>query len=88
MKKLRKAVEITDAKVQFVSLVDRAANKKRFLIAKNDGSGFHTYGRILKVDTSTHYITGIVYEPLSEDSQGNYMTAEEIRKAEIGRAHV
>ena len=42
---------------------------------------FTTYGRILKVDTQHHYITGIVYEPMTEDSHGNFMTEEEIVKA-------
>ena len=31
---IAKAYEITDAKIQFVSLVDKAANMKRFLITK------------------------------------------------------
>ena len=35
MKKgLKKAYEITDAKIQFVSLVDKAANKRQFLLKK------------------------------------------------------
>lgn len=80
---IRKAYEIKDAKIQFVSLVDKAANKKAFLIRKADGSesGFPTYGRIVKADADSHFVTGIVYEPMVEDAQGNYMTAEEITKA-------
>lgn len=80
---LRKAYEITDAKIQFVSLVDRAANLRKFLLTKADGgkASFTTYGRILKADAENHYVTGVVYEPLAEDSQGNYMTEEEITKA-------
>ncbi len=83
MKKIKKAVEITDAKIQFVSLVDKAANKRRFLFKKEkDGkAAFTSYGRIIKTDTENHYVTGIVYEPMEEDSHGNYMTAEEITKA-------
>ena len=34
---LRKAYESTDAKIQFVALVDKAANKRQFLIKKEDG---------------------------------------------------
>ena len=47
---LRKAYEITDAKIQFVSLVDKAANKRQFLIKKEDGgkATFTTYGRIIR----------------------------------------
>lgn len=81
--RIEKAIEITDAKIHFVSLVDKAANKRQFLITKaKDGQAeFATLGRILKVDNDTHYITGVVYEPLIEDSHGNFMTEDEIRKA-------
>lgn len=81
---IAKAYAISDAKIQFVSLVDKAANKQRFLITKADESGtanFTTYGSIVKKDDS-HYVTGIVYEPMTEDSQGNYMTEDEIIKAQ------
>lgn len=83
MPQITKAYAITDAKIGFVSLVDKAANKKTFLITKaDDGSAaFTTYGRILKTDTENHFVTGIVYEPMVEDSQGNYMTEAEITKA-------
>lgn len=83
MSKVQKAIEISDAKIQFVSLVDKAANRRQFLVTKQeDGQAqFSTYAKILKVDANTHYITGIVYEPLTEDAHGNYMTEEEIRKA-------
>ncbi|QIB26092.1 XkdF-like putative serine protease domain-containing protein [Caloranaerobacter azorensis] len=82
MNRVKKAYEITDAKINFVSLVDKAANKKQFLIVKNkDNLTFQTFGRILKVDEETHYVTGVVYEPLQEDAHGNFMTEEEIKKA-------
>lgn len=83
MRKVERAYEITDAKIQFVSLVDRAANKRPFLLTKaDDGEAtFTTYGRIIKADEDSHYVTGIVYEPLEEDSHGNFMTEEEITKA-------
>lgn len=83
MSKVQKAIEISDAKIQFVSLVDKAANKRQFLVTKGeDGQAqISTYSKILKVDADTHYITGIVYEPMTEDAHGNYMTEEEIRKA-------
>ena len=82
-KRMEKAYEITDAKIQFVSLVDAAANLRKFLVKKaEDGkAAFTTYGRIVKADAESHYVTGIVYEPMAEDSQGNYMTEEEIIKA-------
>jgi hypothetical protein len=83
MPQITKAHEITEAKISFVSLVDKAANKKKFLITKADSGSadFTTYGRILKADATNHFVTGIVYEPMVEDSQGDYMTEEEITKA-------
>lgn len=82
--KVVKAYAMTDVKPIFVSLVDKAANQRQFLLTKSqDGSAiFQTYGRILKADSEAHYVTGIVYEPMEEDTQGNYMTAEEIEKAQ------
>ncbi len=84
MPDLRKAYAISDAKISFVSLVDKAANKREFLITKaeNDGAAnFTSMGEILKTDKAQHYVTGVVYEPMTEDSHKNYMTAEEIEKA-------
>lgn len=83
MPRIAKAYAITDAKISFVSLVNKAANKKQFLITKsgNGSASFSTFGRILKADASSHFVTGIVYEPMVEDTQGNYMTEEEITKA-------
>ena len=83
MAELAKAKSISDVEVQFVSLVDKAANRKSFLITKaEDGTAsFSANGRIVKTDGDSHYVTGIVYEPMTEDTQGDFMTEEEIRKA-------
>lgn len=83
---IKKAYEITDAKINFVSLVDKAANKRTFLITKaeNGEAEFTTNCKIVKSDQKMHYVTGVVYEPLTEDSHGNYMTEEEITKAAYG----
>ena len=83
MAKIEKAIEIQSAKIQFVSLVDKAANGRQFLITKaTEGlAQFTSLGKILKLDADIHYLTGIVYEPLVEDTQGNFMTAAEIQKA-------
>lgn len=80
---ISKAYAISDAKISFVSLVDKAANQREFLITKaeNGNAEFAYNGRIIKMDDETHYITGVVYEPLTEDTHGNYMTAEEIQKS-------
>lgn len=80
---IEKATAITNARIQFVSLVDKAANKRTFLI-KKEASGavtFSGYGRIVKTDSENHYVTGIVYEPMREDSHGDYMEEAEIVKA-------
>lgn len=78
-----KAYEITDAKIKFVSLVDKAANLKKFLITKAEAgeATFSTFGRIVKADAANHFVTGIVYEPMTEDAHGNFMTEDEITKA-------
>ena len=82
-KAIEKAYAISDAKISFVSLVDKAANKKQFLITKAEAgsASFASYGRIVNADAESHYVTGIVYEPMTEDAHGNYMTEEEITKA-------
>ena len=86
--KIEKAFEITNAKISFVSLVDKAANKRQFLITKAEEgtASFQSFGRIIKADSEAHYVTGVVYEPMVEDTQGNHMTAEEITKAAYGYA--
>lgn len=78
-----KAREIKDARISFVSLVDKAANKKQFLITKaeNGKAEFTMESRIVKTDSESHYVTGVVYEPMVEDAHGDFMTAEEITKA-------
>ncbi|MGN0332181.1 MAG: XkdF-like putative serine protease domain-containing protein [Lachnospiraceae bacterium] len=83
--KVEKAYAISDAKISFVSLVDKAANKKKFLIRKSDdceddSQEFVSYGKIIQKSEEGHLVTGIVYEPMTEDTDGNYMTAEEIEK--------
>lgn len=86
--KIEKAFAITNAKISFVSLVDKAANKRQFVVIKADKgeASFQTFGRVLKADSEAHYVTGVVYEPMVEDTQGNYMTADEILKAAYGYA--
>lgn len=83
MPEIAKAYAMSDVRISFVSLVDKAANKRQFLVTKaEDGSAsFQSVGRIIKADAETHEVTGIVYEPMTEDTDGNYMTEEEIVKA-------
>lgn len=81
--KIERAYEITDAKISFVSLVDAAANRKTFLVtrAKDGQAELKLTGRIIRQDDDKHLVTGVVYEPLEEDTWGTYMSAEEIEKA-------
>lgn len=83
MNNIEKAIEIRNARIRFVSLVDKAANLQSFLVTKNkDGeASFTTCGQIVKADADNHYVTGIVYEPMVKDSQGNFITEDEIVKA-------
>lgn len=83
MSDVKKSYALSDVKITFVSLVDRAANKKTFLLTKQaDGkAGFQSTGRILKVDGESHFVTGIVYEPMVADAHDNFMTEAEIEKA-------
>ena len=79
----RKHTRLQTLKSHSFPLWDKAANKRQFLLKKEDGgkATFTTYGRIIKADADNHYVTGIVYEPMEEDSHGNDMTGEEITKA-------
>lgn len=77
-----KAIEIIDAEIEFVSLVDKAANKRQFLFAKSeDGpSKIKIQNKLIKSDDE-HTVIGIIYEPGVEDAHGNFMKADEIKKA-------
>lgn len=74
--------EIKNAQISFVSLVDKAANKKKFAIIKAESTPtFERSVPILKVDDEKRIVTGIVYEPDVQDAHGEFMTAEEIEKS-------
>ena len=90
MSNIVKSREIKDAHISFVSLVGKAANRHSFAIVKADDgkANFTTFGPIVKVDDEQHYVTGVVYEPDTDDTQGDYMTAEEIQKAASGATTV
>ncbi len=56
MEEIKKSHEMTEAHIQFVSLVDRAANKHKFLLAKQEGddmnaSKSYQYGQARNVIT-------------------------------------
>ena len=74
--------EIKNAQISFVSLVDKAANKKKFAIIKTEATPtFERSIPILKVDDERRIVTGIVYEPDALDAHDEFMTAEEIEKS-------
>lgn len=74
--------EIKNAQISFVSLVDKAANKKKFAIIKAEAKPtFERSIPILKVDDEKRIVTGIVYEPDVADAHDEFMTAEEIEKS-------
>lgn len=76
------ATEIKNAQISFVSLVDKAANKKNFAIIKSETKPtFEKDVPILKVDEEKRIVTGIVYEPDILDAHGEFMTADEIEKS-------
>lgn len=74
--------EIKNAQISFVSLVDKAANKKKFAIIKAESTPtFEKKIPILKVDDEKRLVTGIVYEPDVLDAHDEFMTADEIEKS-------
>lgn len=74
--------EIKNAQISFVSLVDKAANKKKFAIIKAEATPtFERSIPILKVDDEKRIVTGIVYEPDVLDAHDEFMTVEEIEKS-------
>lgn len=72
---------MTDVKIKFISLVTKAANKKKFAIIKSDNGAIEIESFIFKQDEDKRLITSIVYEPDVKDAHGDYMTAEDIEKA-------
>lgn len=72
---------LTDVKIKFISLVAKAANKKRFAIVKSEDGKLELDSFILKQDDDKRLVTCVVYEPDVKDTQGDYMTAEDIEKA-------
>lgn len=69
--------------INFISLVDKAANQKVVIFKSADPSK-NTLQRtvnIVKVDEDKREVTGVVYEPDVADTEGDYTTSDEIKKA-------
>lgn len=76
---------ITDLIPSHVSIVDKAANKRSFLLMKDaEQPNVETDVRLLKRDEAQQIVYGVVYEPDVVDAHGDFMDAGEIEKA----AHV
>ena len=76
---------ITNLIPSHVSIVDKAANKRSFLLMKDaEQPNVETDVRLLKRDEEQQIVYGVVYEPDVVDAHGDFMDAGEIEKA----AHV
>ncbi|MGC5326443.1 XkdF-like putative serine protease domain-containing protein [Brevibacillus sp. SYSU BS000544] len=75
--------QLTNAFITHVSYVDKAANRHRFFLLKsNQPPVFQKEVKVLtKASDEQKLVYGIVYQPDVVDSQGDYMTAEEIEQA-------
>lgn len=78
--------QLKNVTVTHVSYVDKAANKRSFLLTKADGKPNFTkqVKPLIKADDPQKLVYGVVYEPDVEDSQGDSMGAAEIEKAAHG----
>ncbi|OUL07008.1 XkdF-like putative serine protease domain-containing protein [Bacillus spizizenii] len=81
------ARELRNAKISFVSYVDKAANQTEFFFTKSAGPP--SLEKKVRLFTKSEQdeqklVYGIVYEPDVPDAHGDFMTAEEIEKAAHG----
>lgn len=68
--------KLKDISIQFISLVDKAANHREFIF-KSDGK-LNGVIQIRKVDTEKRLVLGVVYTPNEIDSQGDWADKEAI----------
>lgn len=76
---IEKSKELVDLQVNLISLVKSPANRRPVVI-KDDGS-WEMNGRILTKSDDGRYVYATVYEPDTEDTQGDFTRAAEIEKA-------
>ncbi|MEP0004574.1 MAG: XkdF-like putative serine protease domain-containing protein [Balneola sp.] len=74
---------LSNVDVQFISLVDAAANRREFVYrsAEKFDPEFNAQINIQKVDEEKQLVYGIVYAPDEADTYGDAMTAETLEKA-------
>jgi hypothetical protein len=73
--------EFASLRVQFISLVKHPANKRPVLIKSSDGVQFEIPIRLLRKDTASRILYGVVYEPGLIDTQGDSASSEVIKDA-------
>ncbi|PER25428.1 XkdF-like putative serine protease domain-containing protein [Bacillus cereus] len=81
--------KLKNVDVSFVSIVDKAANKKKFFLTKSEQEPtFEKEVKIIKgEDEDQKLVYGIVYspgsaeDPSTHDAHGDFMTAEDIEKS-------
>lgn len=75
----KKVHEIISAKITAISLVRKGANRRKFQILKSDGA-FAVPVTFTKSAAAKQIAYGEVYVPNSPDTQGDYASAEMVRK--------
>lgn len=77
--------QLIDLNVNFISLVDKGANRKPLVYKSDDGSvRFEFPFRVLKSDDEKGIVYGVVYEPDTVDTQGDWADAVTIERAAHG----
>jgi len=71
--------KLKDISVQFISLVDKAANHREFIWKADDR--MEGVVKIRKVDEEKRLVMGVVYTPDEMDSQGDWADADTIERA-------
>lgn len=77
---LNKQKWIKDAKIKFLSLVNKGANKRTFAVKKSDDEKKLSFNIIKSEKKDWSVVKGVVYEPNVLDTHGHKMSAEEIQK--------
>lgn len=75
------AKKLSDIAITHISLVKAGANGKSIIYKSKDGEPSYTKTIKIKKSDEEGVVYGIVYSPDQEDSQGDFATADEIKKA-------
>jgi len=76
--------QLTDLKINFLSLVPKGANKRTVVWKSADApakSDKEDFLRLIKTDEDKRLLYGVVYAPDDEDAHGDWASAEDIEKA-------